>query len=262
MSLFKRHKLHVVCPSPWPIFAGICAFIFAASLISSFYGFKYFGTPLTWSYIGLCANIAMWWRDVIRESAFEQVHTHKVKHGVKVAFGLFIVSELMLFFTFFWGYAHASIAPAPDVGSVWPPTGIDFLPYEGLPLVNTFLLAFSGASITLAHRFVNKGNLYLGVVCIFVTVILGLTFLQFQIYEYVHAPTDITDGFYGTAFYMITGLHGMHVLVGVIFLFHCAYRFTLNHYTRQHHAAFEMAIWYWHFVDAVWLYVFVVLYMY
>lgn len=262
MSLFRRHRFHVVCPSPWPIFAGICAVICIASFTASSYNLPYCITPLKWSFIGFCANLAMWWRDVIRETVFEQAHTHKVARGARTAFVFFILSEAMLFATFFVAYAYCGFSPSTEVGGVWPPTGIDFLPYEGVPLLNTFLLAISGASVTLAHRFVNRGNLYLGVICLFVTITLGLIFLHFQIHEYVNAPTDITDSAYGAAFFMITGLHGLHVFIGVCFLFNCAFRFTLNHYTRQHHAAFEMALWYWHFVDAVWLYVFVVLYMY
>jgi cytochrome c oxidase subunit 3 len=169
---------------------------------------------------------------------------------------LFIVSEVMLFASFFWAYFHFAADPSVHIGCVWPPEGIEPLNPFGVPLLNTYILLFSGATVTYTHYSVISGNLPDTELGFMMTLFLAGLFTLFQLLEYKAATFTIADGVYGSTFYMITGLHGLHVIVGTIFLFVCFVRTIFRHFTRDHHLGLEFAIWYWHFVDVVWLFVF------
>lgn len=201
-----------------------------------------------------------WWRDIIREGTFEGQHTKSVQAGLKMGMLLFIVSEIMFFFAFFWAFFHSSFNPNLALGGVWPPIYITTLDPWQIPLLNTCLLLSSGASVTWAHHAIVGGSKFQASVALVFTVLLAIIFTALQGFEYITAPFTISDSVYGSCFYMATGFHGFHVMVGTLFLIVCFCRLNLNHFTREHHFGFEAAAWYWHFVDIVWLFLFITVY--
>ena len=202
----------------------------------------------------------VWWRDIIRESTYQGHHTTTVQAGLKSGMVLFIVSEIMFFLAFFWAFFHSSLAPTIEIGAVWPPKGIDVLnPWE-IPFLNTVILLTSGATVTWAHHAILAGQKTQGMVSLAATIILAAIFTGFQVIEYIEAPFTITDGIYGSTFFMATGFLGFHVFIGTIFLFICLLRLNANQFSTHQHFGFEAAAWYWHFVDVVWLFLFVAIY--
>jgi len=211
--------------------------------------------------INVVSIMAVWWRDVIREGTFEGKHTVRVQAGLKLGFALFIVSEVMFFFGFFWAFFHCALAPAIALGCTWPPAGINPFDPTGTPLVNTAVLLLSGATVTYTHRAMVAGKAGRVFAGFCETLFYALIFTLCQLHEYTHASFAINDSVFGSVFYMITGLHGCHVIVGAIFLFVCLIRFLNGHFSKQHHLGFVFSIWYWHFVDAVWIVVYSTLYV-
>jgi len=256
---FKTHPFHMVDPSPWPF----CVSIAALTTVIGFVKYIHFYSSINGFLFGLASLMffsTLWWRDVIEEATFDGRHTKKVQQGLKIGFVLFIISEVMFFFSFFWAYFHSSLVPTPEIGCKWPPEGIvPFNPWT-VPLLNTIILLLSGASITSAHHYLIRGIFSKTVIFLFFTILLGIFFTILQYMEYVNSTFTISDGVYGSTFFMITGFHGFHVIVGTVFLVVCLYRLIKGHFTTDHHVGFECAIWYWHFVDVVWLFVFIFLY--
>jgi cytochrome c oxidase subunit 3 len=208
----------------------------------------------------LISVLALWWRDVIREATFEGAHTGIVQKNHKFVFVLFIVSDIMFFFAFFWAFFHSSLSPVIEIGCVWPPAGIEpFNPWK-VPLLNTIILLTSGLTITVCHYALLLGKVEYCLGSFARTIFLAILFTLVQLYEYRSATFSISDGIYGSTFFMATGFHGFHVLIGTIFITVCFIRFLGGHFTRTHHVGFECAAWYWHFVDVVWLFLFVVVY--
>lgn len=208
----------------------------------------------------LLFTMFVWWRDVVREGTFEGQHTSIVQLGLRFGIILFIVSEAMLFFAFFWAFFWASLAPVPEIGSVWPPKGIETLSAWEVPFLNTVILLSSGASVTWAHHAIIAGYRKEAIISLTITVALAIVFTCLQLFEYISAQFTIADGIYGSTFYIATGFHGFHVFIGTCFLTVCLYRVFVYHFTKQHHFGFEAAAWYWHFVDVVWLFLFVSIY--
>jgi len=202
---------------------------------------------------GTVLILALWWRDVIREGTFEGMHTLKVQQGLRLGFVLFTVSEVMFFFGFFWAFFHSSLSPAIQIGCIWPPAAITPFDPTGIPLINTFILLLSGATLTSAHYNLLQAKFPETLVNFAQTLTCAFLFTFLQLQEYLHAPFAISDGIYGSVFYMITGLHGAHVIVGTLFILVNAVRFYKLHFTTDHHLGFEFGAWYWHFVDVVWL---------
>lgn len=212
-------------------------------------------------FILLLGLMFKWFSDVSNEGTYEGHHTKKVQKGLRLGVVLFIASEVMFFFSFFWAYFHFSLAPTIWIGNMWPPIGLEILnPYQ-LPLLNTVVLLSSGVSVTLAHRAMIAGFRGVVIWSLGLTIAWGIFFTCCQFYEYLHAPFSINDSCYGSIFYMATGFHGFHVLVGTIFLIVCLYRHIKYHFIQNHHIGFEAAIWYWHFVDVVWIYLYIVVYI-
>lgn len=173
---------------------------------------------------------------------------------------LFIVSEVMFFFSFFWAFFHSSLSPSIWIGCVWPPIGIEPINPWGLPFLNTIILISSGVSVTYAHRSMlasYRNGVSIG---LFYSILLGVLFTFLQIFEYTVAPFNINDSIYGSIFYVSTGFHGLHVILGTVFLFVTLIRHLKYHFLVEHHFGFEASIWYWHFVDIVWIFLFVVIY--
>jgi cytochrome c oxidase subunit 3 len=254
------HSFHLVDPSPWPIITGFSALMLTFGGVLYMHG--YFGGLFLWRF-GLLMIIFMmfvWWRDIIREGTFEGQHTKRVQLGLRMGVLLFIVSEIMFFFGFFWAFFHSSFNPSHLIGGVWPPAYFSVLDAWKIPLLNTILLLSSGASVTWAHHSIVYGSKSQAIMALVCTISLAIIFTLLQIVEYVTSSFTISDGIYGSTFFMATGFHGFHVFVGTCFLFVCLIRLILNHFTREHHFGFEAAAWYWHFVDVVWLFLFVTIY--
>ena len=256
----QKHPFHLVDPSPWPLTGAIAAWATTTGGVMYMHAYQGGGYLLTLGFITLLYTMFVWWRDVIGEATFQGHHTRAVQDGLRWGMILFIVSEVMFFFAFFWAFFHASLAPSIELGGVWPPAGIQVLnPWE-IPLVNTLILLTSGASVTWAHHAILAGWRQQAIWSLVVTVILAIIFTGLQGFEYMEAPFSISDSVYGSTFFMATGFHGFHVFIGTIFLTVCLGRLLNFHFTRTHHFGFEAAAWYWHFVDVVWLFLFVSIY--
>ena len=258
----KPHPYHLVRPSIWPLASSFAAGLLALGAVFFMHDVKIdeFAFGLKGVVIGLLAVLAcmfFWWKDVIREAVVEKAHTVIAKIGFRFGMMLFILSELMFFVAFFWAFFNASLFP---VGGVWPPEGIVTINPFDLPFLMTMILLLSGCSITWAHHEIVEGNQKGFIQGLGVTVLLGVVFLCFQVYEYGHATFGFKDGIFPSTFYMATGFHGFHVLVGTIFLAVCWFRAKKGHFTKDSHFGFEAAAWYWHFVDVVWLFLFVAVY--
>lgn len=218
------------------------------------------GLVLTLGFCMILYSMVVWWRDVVREATFEGHHTYAVQVGLRYGVLLFIISEVMFFVAFFWAFFHSSLAPTVEIGCVWPPKGIEVLnPWE-IPFLNTVILLSSGAAVTWAHHAILAGNRPQGLLALALTIVLATIFTGFQALEYLEAPFTISDGIYGSTFYLSTGFHGFHVFVGTVFLTVCLFRYSKGHFTKQHHFGFEAAAWYWHMVDVIWLFLFVCIY--
>jgi len=252
------HPYHLVNPSPWPFVGSVAAFVTAYGAVTYFHN-----RDQPWLMIAglvlVVLTMALWWRDVVREAQIEHAHTEVVRHGLRVGMALFIASEVMFFVAFFWAFFNAALGVNPTVEQ-WPPANIEPMHTWTLPFLNTVILLSSGLAVNWAHHAVrenHRGKIKLGLL---VAVLLGAIFLGVQIYEYGEAAFSFKEGVYPTVFYMATGFHGFHVFVGVCFLTVCLVRATRGDFTPRQHVGFEAAAWYWHFVDVVWLFLFVWVY--
>ena len=254
------HTYHLVDPSPWPLVASLGAFMLTTGGV--LYMHKFIGgwNLFVTGFAILLYVMYTWWRDIIREATFEDQHTSVVQKGLKLGMVLFIVSEVMFFFAFFWGFFHSSVSPVYNIGGVWPPKAITTINTFTIPLTNTTILLSSGATVTWAHHALLARDKKNTLLALALTLILAIVFTGFQGLEYVNSPFSISDSVYGSCFFLSTGFHGFHVFVGTIALFVSFIRLILNHFTNKHHFGFESAIWYWHFVDVVWLFLFINVY--
>jgi cytochrome c oxidase subunit III len=261
----KHHDYHLVDPSPWPAIGAVSAFALALGAIAYMHG----ATPL-WlvpGFLGILYTMFSWWSDVINESAV--YHTRVVQLHLRYGMILFIASEVMFFVAWFWAFFDSSLTVGEQIqtlryqftGGHWPPQGIEVFDPWHLPLLNTLILLTSGTTVTWAHHSLlhnDRQGLIWGLT---LTVALGLIFTCVQAYEYAHAPFSFAGSIYGATFFMATGFHGFHVIIGTIFLLVCLIRAYRNEFTPQQHFGFEAAAWYWHFVDVVWLFLFVCVYI-
>ena len=260
-----KHPYHLVDPSPWPIVGATAAGLLAFGAVEAMHNRTYI--LLTIGLLAVLATMFLWWRDVVRESRTPGLHTAIVRLGLRYGMILFIASEVMFFVAFFWAFFHYALFPSHLADGlfareVWPPPGVyTFDPWH-LPLLNTMILLLSGCTVTWAHHSLLHGDrkgLISGLAC---TIGLGLAFTAIQAYEYSIAPFKFIDGgVYPSTFFLATGFHGFHVIVGTIFLIVCLFRAMRGHFTPERHFGFEAAAWYWHFVDVVWLFLFVCIYV-
>ena len=252
------HPYHLVDASPWP-YAMACA-LFLTTLGAVIY-FHY--TQFVLLLLGLLAIVIClsgWLKDVIREATYQGCHTQRAVVGLKMGFVLFIVSEILFFFSFFWAFFHSSLAPSIEIGVMWPPVGVTPLNPFAVPLLNTAILLSSGATVTWAHHSIVAGAKKEAINALCVTVGLGLLFTLLQAFEYIETSFCIADSVYGSTFFVTTGFHGLHVMIGTLFLLICLGRLIYSQFTNTHHLGFEAASWYWHFVDVVWLFLYVCFY--
>lgn len=260
MSGNHYHPFHLVDPSPWPYVGSMGALGLTTGGVMYFHGYQNGELLMITSTIILLGVMVVWWRDVIREATFQGHHTLIVQRGLRWGMLLFILSEVCFFFSFFWAFFHSSLGPDITLGSVWPPVGIHALnPFE-VPLLNTAILLSSGATVTWSHHALISGNRRDALTGLVITVVLGLIFTVLQAMEYYEAPFSIADSVYGSTFFVATGFHGLHVIIGTLFLAVCLYRMINHHFTRHHHNGFEASIWYWHFVDYVWIFLYICIY--
>nr|UGS80235.1 cytochrome c oxidase subunit III [Ectopsocopsis cryptomeriae] len=256
--LTQNHPYHLVNVSPWPLTGALAALFMTLGMIEWFHCQSMFLMNI--GLISMILTMIQWWRDIIRESTFQGSHSFKVSLGMRWGMILFITSEVFFFISFFWAFFHSSLAPSVEIGLSWPPNGISpFNPMQ-IPLLNTIILLSSGASITWAHHALLKNNFSQTTQSLILTIILGIYFTILQGYEYVEAPFTIADSIYGSSFFMATGFHGLHVIIGTIFIMISLYRHITNHFSNTHHFGFEAAAWYWHFVDVVWLFLYISIY--
>nr|YP_010411422.1 cytochrome c oxidase subunit III [Coraebus cloueti]URN73068.1 cytochrome c oxidase subunit III [Coraebus cloueti] len=258
MSTHKNHPFHLVETSPWPLYGALGAMTMMMGLI------KWFHTQDSNLFLlGMSLSIIIstqWWRDITRESTLQGLHTLSVTVGLRWGMILFIASEVFFFISFFWGFFHSSLSPTTEIGMIWPPKGIiPFNPAQ-IPLLNTLILLSSGITVTWAHHALMENNYSQASEGLFLTVLLGVYFTILQAYEYQEAPFSIADAVYGSSFFMATGFHGLHVIIGTTFLTTCLIRHVNNHFSPTHHFGFEAAAWYWHFVDVVWLFLYISIY--
>jgi len=262
MAGTKNHDYHLVEPDPWPLIGALAGGTLVSGAVMWFHANPYGVPVMVLGFFGVIITMINWWKNTIRE-AHAGDHTPVVQLHLRYGMILFIASEVMFFLAWFWAFFDSALFPSAvdAVGHVWPPKGVEVLNPWGFPLLNTMILLCSGTTVTWAHHSLIHGNrdgLKLG---LWLTILLGLLFTSVQAWEYAHAPFAFKGSIYGSTFFMATGFHGFHVIVGTIFLTVCLIRAWKGDFTPKQHFGFEAAAWYWHFVDVVWLFLFVSIYV-
>ncbi|MFN8828492.1 MAG: cytochrome c oxidase subunit 3 [Labrys sp. (in: a-proteobacteria)] len=268
MAQAKNHDYHLVDPSPWPFIGSMSAFALAIGAVTWMHAVSWGPLMFAAGLLGVLYTMFMWWRDVISESSRGD-HTPVVAMHHRYGMILFIASEVMFFVAWFWAFFDVALFPGSEkmvartelTGGVWPPNGIETFDPWHLPLLNTLILLLSGTTVTWAHHAMLENDRQSVKTALWCTFGLGLLFTICQVFEYSHATFDFSGHIYGATFFMATGFHGFHVIVGTIFLAICLWRVYAGHFTPQRHLGFEFAAWYWHFVDVVWLFLFACIYV-
>lgn len=257
MNLTQNHPYHIVTSSPWPILLSLnlINLLITASQLFQFTPINIFNS---FSLIRILIIIYRWWINVTTESLTIGDHPLLIQTLIKLGIMLFISSEILFFISFFWTFLHYSLSPNIELGSTWPPLNIHIINPFNVPLLNTLILLASGVSITWAHHNLTSNKSPL--IRILLTISLGIYFTYWQLIEYLHSSFSINDSSYGSIFFISTGFHGLHVLIGTLFNLIIALRIIKNHLNINHHVGFELSAWYWHFVDVVWLFLFVLIY--
>lgn len=259
-SNFQAHPFHLVSPSPWPLYTCISLLSLTTTGVLTMHGFHAADSIFLLALTSLVYSMSLWFRDVIVEGTYLGNHTLAVQRGLNMGVALFIVSEALFFLAIFWAFFHSALSPTIELGAQWPPSGIEAInPFE-LPLLNTVILLSSGVTVTYAHHSLIQGNRSGALYGLLFTVILAMIFTGFQGVEYSVSSFTISDGVFGSCFYFGTGFHGLHVMIGTAFLAMGLWRVLAYHSTENHHLGLESAILYWHFVDVVWLFLFISIY--
>ena len=276
MAGAKNHDYHILAPSLWPLVGALSALAMAAGGIMWMHKYDTHAVTFFLGVAGVLFTMYGWWTEVIKE-AHAGDHTPVVQLHLRYGMILFIASEVMFFVGWFWAFFDFSLFPSPvevvggevqrvtetvkNIAGQWPPKGLEVINPFGFPLLNTIILLLSGTTVTWAHHALihdDRKSLKTG---LWLTIALGLIFSSIQAYEYSEAPFHFAGLNYGASFFMATGFHGFHVLIGTIFLIVCQARVYAGHFTARQHFGFEAAAWYWHFVDVVWLFLFVSVYV-
>ncbi len=259
MAHVKNHDYHILPPSIYPFIGGMGGLTMLVGAVLWMHGitpFLFFG-----GLIAVLYTMYAWWAETVAENHAGD-HTPVVLIGLRYGFILFIMSEIMFFAAWFWSFFKHALYPMEAIGGVWPPVGIETFDPWHLPLINTLILLLSGCAATWAHHALvhenNREDIKWGLAA---AIALGVIFTFFQAYEYSHAAFGFAGNIYGANFFMATGFHGFHVIVGTIFLAICLIRVLKGHFTPESHMGFEAAAWYWHFVDVVWLFLFAAVYI-
>jgi len=259
-SNFQAHPFHLVSPSPWPVFTSINLLALTTGGVLTMHGFSYASYFFFLALVLLVYSMSLWFRDIISEGTYLGNHTLAVQRGLNMGVALFIVSEALFFLAIFWTFFHSALSPNIEIGAQWPPMGIQAInPFE-LPLLNTVILLSSGVTVTYAHHSLIQGNRSGTLYGLIFTILLAIVFTGFQGIEYTVSSFTISDGIFGSCFYFGTGFHGLHVIIGTIFLAVGFWRALAYHLTENHHLGLEAGILYWHFVDVVWLFLYICVY--
>nr|YP_010178891.1 cytochrome c oxidase subunit 3 [Saprochaete suaveolens]QUV75108.1 cytochrome c oxidase subunit 3 [Saprochaete suaveolens] len=259
---YQAHPYHTVENSPWPFFVSFSTFGTAMNTATTMHG--YIGSSI-WVITGIVCTVysmSTWFRDVIAEGTYTGHHTLAVRNGINTGFTTFILSEATFFLGIFWSFGHSAISPTVETGAMWPPMGIEAIQATDTPTTNTITTTSSGATTTYSHHYTINGNRKQATTGTVFTTILAGSFTICQYIEYRTATFTITDGVFGSVFYMGTGFHGIHVIVGGIMLSIALWRIYSYHSTNTHHTGYHTSALYWHFVDVVWTFTFVVFYWY
>nr|AZL93275.1 cytochrome c oxidase subunit 3 [Helorus sp. ZJUH_2016017] len=258
MKIWYSHPYHMLPFSPWPFMISLNFFSMMMSMIFWMKSLNFMF--LLFNLLMILLICSQWWRDLIRESTFQGYHTLKIIKNIKFSMILFITSEVFFFISFFWCYFHMFLSPSIEIGNNWPPKNILLMSPYGIPLINTILLISSGMMITWCHHSLMnkmyeeaKNSLLYG-------ILMAILFLILQIYEFKSSLFCLSDSIFGSIFFMLTGFHGIHVIIGTIFLIFNFYRINKIHFNNFHLLGLEMSFWYWHFVDVVWLFLFILIY--
>nr|ALO64539.1 cytochrome c oxidase subunit III [Bombus pascuorum] len=255
----KNFPFHMVTISPWPIISSLSLMNFLLSIIIWIYLNNLIN--MIFNLILLIMPMLLWFRDIIRESTYQGMHSMYVMMMMKFSMIMFIISELFFFISFFWTFFHNSISPSIEINSIWPPKMIKFFnPFE-IPLLNSIILILSGFTVTLSHYNLLNNKFKLSANMLKLTILLGFYFNFMQMFEYYNSFFCINDSIYGSIFYLSTGFHGMHVLIGTLMLLSSLIRMLNEHFSMIHHINFEISIWYWHFVDVIWLFIYMFYYI-
>nr|QBP33747.1 cytochrome c oxidase subunit 3 [Bombus kashmirensis] len=255
----KNFPYHMVTESPWPIITSINLMNLMLSTILWIYLNILF--LMIMNLIMLITSSILWFRDIIRESTFQGMHSLSIISMMKFSMIMFIISELFFFISFFWTFFHNSISPAIEINYMWPPKMIKFFnPFE-IPLLNSIILISSGFTVTLSHYFLLNNKFKKSISYLITTIMLGIYFNMMQIFEYKNSFFCINDSIFGSIFYLSTGFHGIHVIMGTLMLLYSLIRLSKNHFSSIHHINFEFSIWYWHFVDVIWLFIYMFYYI-
>lgn len=269
MAGTKNHDYHILPTDPWPFLTSFSALVMTSGLAFFMHDYPFGTYMLIAGFIGLIISMFSWFGNIIKEARAGD-HTPVVQLHQRYGMILFIASEVMFFVGWFWAWFDFALFPSTVevVGGQWPPVGMEVISAWGLPLLNTLILLCSGTTLTWSHHALIHNNRRDAINGLWITIILGLIFTAIQAYEYIHAPfafeatsTDPIGTSFGGAFFMATGFHGFHVIVGTIFLIVNLIRLYKGHFTPRQHFGFEAAAWYWHFVDVVWLFLFVSIYV-
>jgi len=247
--------------SPWPLVVSTGIGLSTTGAVMTMHGYQGNLLVLGFGFLLVCLSVGIWLRDVIREGTYEGQHTSLVQSGFRLGFMLFVVSEIMFFFGFFFGYFWLSLGVTVETGSVFPPVGIVAMESFEIPFLNTLILLASGGSITWAHHGLIVGDRKEVLVGLLITISLAIVFTGLQVYEYLHGSFSISDGLFGSTFYLLTGFHGFHVIIGTVMIVVVLFRVFTYEQTSHHHFNLELAAIYWHFVDVVWIFLFICIYV-
>jgi cytochrome c oxidase subunit 3 len=257
-SYIKITPIFLLKDSPWPIIASMGGFFIVTGTVFLFH--KNIISILLFGVTFLLLSMFQWSRDLVRERRMVGGHTKFFQKALKIGMLLFILSEVIFFASFFWRFFHRRTVPCVEIGVVWPPFGITAINPYGIPLLNTVILLSSGVSVTWSHHRLQKNNFNQSFVSLVLTCLLGWFFLKIQLNEYINSSFTFADRVFGRVFFIATGFHGLHVLIGSVILTIAGLRMFFHHFSNGHHVGYEAAIWYWHFVDVVWLFLFCFIY--
>lgn len=260
LSKLQANPFHLVSPSPWPIYTTFCFFGVLFNLVMVSHNYCNMHWIILWNIITLVYAGLLWGRDIIAEATYLGEHTLKIREGLYTGYLLFLLTELMAFVGVFWAYFHSALSPTIELGEMWPPLGITAIQATDLPLLNTLILLASGATVTYSHHGLIAKSWTASVYGLLFTIILGVLFVLCQGIEYTYCTYTIADSVYGSSFFFLTGLHGLHLIGGTFFLTLSFYRLITLQMTNTHHLGFETTILLWHFLDVVWLFLYIICY--
>nr|QXV86734.1 cytochrome c oxidase subunit III [Bisetocreagris titanium] len=258
--MMNLHSYHLVNLSPWPVMAGFGGLFLTLGFLTMikihFYLLFYI------SVINIIIVSVQWWKNIIIESTFLGCHTMKVTYSMKWGMITFIISEVLLFISFFWAFFYNSFIPMTTIGMKWPPFMIHVFNPLDVPLLNTMILLSSGVAATWSHFLIKSDLKTKANLTLLMAILLGVYFTMLQVWEYYQASFSIYDSIYSSLFFIMTGFHGFHVLVGTLFLIVALNRIIKSEFSNYHHFGLEASLWYWHFVDVVWLFLYFSIYYY